>query len=108
MSRQIIACVVVTCDDCHQPYGCEELGTTWHLTDCEIPEGWHQVGGLDLCEQCWDKRQCEAAGGHSWGSWCELGPIAGALVSIRYCVECTAQDKLTQPLDFDQLLKGQP
>ena len=63
MSRRTETCVVWTCDDCNEEY--MEVGVTTHLPADEAPAGWETIDGKDVCEECFERREC-AEKGHDW------------------------------------------
>lgn len=85
MSRRTETCVVWTCDDCNEEY--MEVGVTTHLAADEAPAGWETIDGKDVCEECFERREC-AEKGHDWSEWISsYWPPEGA-EEYRRCLRC--------------------
>lgn len=85
MSRRTETCVVWTCDDCNEEYG-EDDGTI-HLTADETPTGWEYIDGKDVCDECFQRREC-AEKGHDWGEWGPSYWPPDATEEYRWCIRC--------------------
>lgn len=78
MSREVVACVEFTCDECGTQ-GEGDMGVC-HYQDGERPDGWVVEDDRDICEQCVAKATCAAAG-HMWSK------------EYRYCRRCAEAEE---------------
>lgn len=89
MSRQAVACVEFTCDECGTQ-GEGDMGVC-HYQDGERPDGWVVEDDRDICEQCVAKATCAAAG-HMWSKWIP-DHTPRQVKEYRYCRRCAEAEE---------------
>jgi len=105
MSRRTETCVVWTCDDCNEEYGGDD--GTIHLTADEAPTGWETIDGKDVCDECFQRREC-AEEGHEWGEWRTSLLVPDATEEYRWCIRCDEsvekRTRLVEPTEVVDLV----